>query len=88
MGTLITHGIPKKDLPSLLQTSFLDRRFLTHQRCMGSSISESMIETREGIESLAERTMRKVRWRILPLVFLLYMIALLDRPTSLTQSSR
>jgi len=30
-------------------------------------------------EAVAERTMRKIRWRILPLVFVIYVIAFLDR---------
>src|SRR5215472_902349 len=30
-------------------------------------------------EVVAERAMKKIRWRILPLVFLIYVIAFLDR---------
>jgi ACS family tartrate transporter-like MFS transporter len=32
-----------------------------------------------SVELLAERTMRKIRWRILPLVFVIYVVAFLDR---------
>jgi len=31
------------------------------------------------IEALSERAMRKIRWRILPLMFLIYVVAFLDR---------
>ena len=32
-----------------------------------------------SVETLAERTMRKINWRILPLMFLIYVVAFLDR---------
>jgi len=32
-----------------------------------------------SVEALSERTMRKIRWRILPLMFLIYVVAFLDR---------
>lgn len=32
-----------------------------------------------SVEALSERTMRKIRWRILPLMFLIYAVAFLDR---------
>ena len=31
------------------------------------------------LEALQERTLRKVQWRLLPLVVLLYLIAMIDR---------
>src|SRR5690349_12530675 len=32
-----------------------------------------------SVGSVAERAMKKIRWRILPLVFLIYVVAFLDR---------
>jgi len=32
-----------------------------------------------SVGSVAERAMKKIRWRILPLIFLIYVVAFLDR---------
>ena len=39
----------------------------------------STVGTARDLESVQERTLRKVQWRLLPLVVLLYLIAMIDR---------